>query len=227
MRWRKRRSCSSSLTENQYFTSMIPEWISISSNSGHECRNSRYSSSVQKPMTCSTPGAVVPGPVEEHDLAARRQVRGVALEVPLRLLLLGRGAERGDAHDARIGALHDPLDRAALPRRVAPLEEDAHLQAFVAYPLLELHQLPLQPRQVLLVRVGRERRRRRLRVVRRHRRNRRAHDHATHPTHRATITLPRSRCDGRSRRRRGGRGSARPAGRPCRCSAGHRRAGAG
>ena len=55
MRAWNRRSCSSSLTENQYLTSMIPDRTSIRSNSGHERMNSSYSSSVQKPMTRSTP----------------------------------------------------------------------------------------------------------------------------------------------------------------------------
>ena len=50
-----RRSCSSSLTENQYFSRMMPERTSIRSNSGQERRNSVYSSCVQNPMTCSTP----------------------------------------------------------------------------------------------------------------------------------------------------------------------------
>src|ERR1035437_2713601 len=50
-----RRSCSSSLTENQYLTRMIPDRISIRSNSGAVARNSWYSASLQKPMTCSTP----------------------------------------------------------------------------------------------------------------------------------------------------------------------------
>ena len=51
----KRRSCSSSLTENQYFTTLMPERTSIRSNSGQERRNSWYSSSVQNPITRSTP----------------------------------------------------------------------------------------------------------------------------------------------------------------------------
>ena len=51
----KRRSCSSSLTENQYFSRMMPERTSIRSNSGQERRNSVYSSWVQNPMTYSTP----------------------------------------------------------------------------------------------------------------------------------------------------------------------------
>ena len=51
----KRRSCSSGLTENQYFRTMIPERTSIRSNSGAERKNSLYSSSVQNPITRSTP----------------------------------------------------------------------------------------------------------------------------------------------------------------------------
>src|ERR687893_420466 len=50
----KRRSCSSSLTENQYFSKMIPERTSIRSNSGQARRNSWYWASVQNPMTRST-----------------------------------------------------------------------------------------------------------------------------------------------------------------------------
>src|SRR3954453_17118938 len=40
MRSWKRVSCSSSFTENQYFTRMMPERISSSSKIGHECKNS-------------------------------------------------------------------------------------------------------------------------------------------------------------------------------------------
>lgn len=51
----KRRSCSSSLTENQYLITTMPERTSIFSNSGHDRRNSSCSSGVQNPMTRSTP----------------------------------------------------------------------------------------------------------------------------------------------------------------------------
>ncbi len=44
---RKRRSCSSSLTENQYLRRMIPSSTSIRSKVGHWCRKRRYSSGVQ------------------------------------------------------------------------------------------------------------------------------------------------------------------------------------
>src|SRR5512137_359562 len=50
-----RFSCSLSLIENQYFISMMPDRISILSNSGHDLRNSSYSSLVQYPITFSTP----------------------------------------------------------------------------------------------------------------------------------------------------------------------------
>ena len=55
MRAWKRRSCSTSDTENQYFTSWIPDRSSIRSNSGTARRNSQYSASVQNPITRSTP----------------------------------------------------------------------------------------------------------------------------------------------------------------------------
>ena len=41
--------------------------------------------------------------------------------------------------------LRDPLDRAALAGRVAPLEDDDEPGALGAHPLLEFHQLRLQP----------------------------------------------------------------------------------
>ena len=50
-----KRSCSSSLTLNQYLTRMMPVRMSISSNGGQARKNSATCSSVQKPMTRSTP----------------------------------------------------------------------------------------------------------------------------------------------------------------------------
>ena len=51
-----RFSCSSSLTLNQYLSRMIPLRMSMRSNSGQVRKNSQTSSSVQNPMTRSTPG---------------------------------------------------------------------------------------------------------------------------------------------------------------------------
>ena len=46
-------------------------------------------------------GAVVPAAVEQHDLAGRRQMRHVALEIPLgALALVGRGQRRHPARRA-------------------------------------------------------------------------------------------------------------------------------
>ncbi len=55
MRPRKRRCCSSSVMENQYLITRMPERTSMRSNSGTERKNSSYSSSEQKPITRSTP----------------------------------------------------------------------------------------------------------------------------------------------------------------------------
>src|ERR687893_2954824 len=67
-RFWKRRSCSSSLTENQYFSRMIPERTSIRPNSGQARRNSWYSPSVQNPMTRSTPARLYQTAIEEDHL---------------------------------------------------------------------------------------------------------------------------------------------------------------
>ncbi len=50
-----RRSCSSSLTLNQYLSRMMPLRMSMRSNSGQVRKNSHTSSSVQNPITRSTP----------------------------------------------------------------------------------------------------------------------------------------------------------------------------
>ena len=55
MRPRKRISCSWSDSENQYLMSWIPERMIIFSNSGTSRKNASYCSSVQKPITFSTP----------------------------------------------------------------------------------------------------------------------------------------------------------------------------
>jgi hypothetical protein len=52
-----------------------------------------------------------------------------------------------DAAQARVQALRDPLDDAALARRVAPLEEDHDLQLLRDHPVLQLHELALQAKE--------------------------------------------------------------------------------
>ena len=97
------------------------------------------------------PGPVVPGPVEQHDLAGRRQVLDVALEVPLGALALGRRRQRHDPGDPGVQVLGDALDRAALARRVPALEHHHDPPAAGPDPLLHRDQLGLQPEQLALV----------------------------------------------------------------------------
>ncbi len=89
-------------------------------------------------------GAVVPTAVEQDDFSWRRQVSDVALKIPLATLALCGRAERHDAADARVQALGDALDDAALPGGVAALEDDHDTQALQANQFLQLDQLELQ-----------------------------------------------------------------------------------
>ena len=72
------------------------------------------------------PGAVVPGPVEQHDLALRGQVLDVALEVPLAPLALGRAGQRGDPGDpglrySVIRLIVPPLPAASRPSKITTI----------------------------------------------------------------------------------------------------------
>ncbi len=101
-------------------------------------------------------GAVVPGPVEQHDLPLGGQVGDVALVVPLApLAVRGRG-QRGDPGDARTQVLGDPHDRATLACGVTAFEDDHDAGTGVADPFLQLHQFRLQKEQFGLVYVPRD-----------------------------------------------------------------------
>ena len=76
---------------------------------------------------------------------------GVALEIPLGALALVGGGQGGHAADAGVQALGDPLDRPTLARRVAAFEDHHHLELLVLHPVLQLHQLALQAKQLLEV----------------------------------------------------------------------------
>src|SRR5215813_9835078 len=96
-------------------------------------------------------GAVVPAAVEQDDFSAGGKMRHVALEVPLATFAFARSRQRRDPADARIEALRDPFDDPALSRRVAPLEDDHDLELLPHDPVLQLHQLALQAKQLLEV----------------------------------------------------------------------------
>ena len=79
-------------------------------------------------------GAVVPTAIEQNDFPGRRQVRHIALEVPLCPLAVIRRRQRHYAADAWIELLGDALDRAALAGRIAPFEQDQNLFAALRPP---------------------------------------------------------------------------------------------
>ena len=149
MRIMKRNCCSSSVIENQYLINTMPERTSMRSNSGTERKNSDDVGLVAEPHDAFDAGAVVPAAVEQHDFAAGRQVRGVALEIPLAPLAFIRRRQRGNAADARVEALGDPLDHAALAGGITAFEDHDDLLLVVRDPVLQLHQLALQPEQLL------------------------------------------------------------------------------
>src|SRR5205823_14932704 len=78
-------------------------------------------------------------------------MRNVALSIHLRLLTLGRRGERNDPKNTRAHPIGHGLDRAALACPVPSFEDDADLQPLVHYPVLELHELDMQPRELPLV----------------------------------------------------------------------------
>src|SRR5258708_15768553 len=97
------------------------------------------------------PGAVVPAPVEDHDLAAGRKALDIALHVHLGLLPIGRRGQRHDAEDARADPLGDGLDRAALARRVTTFEHDDDPLAGSLDPVLKAAEILLKFAELLLV----------------------------------------------------------------------------
>ena len=89
-------------------------------------------------------GAVVPGAVEDDELAARRQIGHEALEIPFGEVAVGRFARRVDDGLARAHVLDQTLDRAVLAGAVAAFEDDEHARAVFDQLALQLHQLDLQ-----------------------------------------------------------------------------------
>jgi len=78
-------------------------------------------------------------------------VRNVTLQVPLGLLTLGRLVQGDHVRAARVQVLGEPLDRSALARRVAALEQDDEPALLGADRPLQLQHLDLQQALGLLV----------------------------------------------------------------------------
>ncbi len=96
-------------------------------------------------------GAVVPGAIVDHHFTGGRQVVGVALEVPLALLDVGRLRQRDDAGGTRIEMLGQPGDGAALAGGVAALEHQHQPLAALDDRVLQLQKLDLQRLQLFFV----------------------------------------------------------------------------
>jgi hypothetical protein len=88
---------------------------------------------------------VVPRPVEQDDLTPRRQVRHIALVVPLPALPLGGCRQRGYPRDARAQIFRDALDGPTLARGVATFEDDHDPGPGFPGPFLEPHEFRLKP----------------------------------------------------------------------------------
>ncbi|MCW2542050.1 MAG: hypothetical protein JWN95_3775 [Frankiales bacterium] len=96
-------------------------------------------------------GAVVPGPVEQHDLAVRGQMGDITLEVPLRLFTLGWLFQSDHAGSAGIQMLGEAFDGAALAGGIPAFEDQDDFLAAGFNPVLQLQQFDLKCPLALLV----------------------------------------------------------------------------
>ncbi len=96
-------------------------------------------------------GTVVPTSIEADHFAGGGEILDVALEVPLGSFAFGGLCERLDSTNTWIEILGDPLDRAAFSCSVATFEDHDNLETLGLNPLLELDQLNLEVRQLLVV----------------------------------------------------------------------------
>jgi len=152
----KRRSCSTSLTENQYLMRMIPERNEHSLELGRGLEEVRVFLVRAEAHDVLDAGPVVPAAVEEHPFAGGWELGHVALEVPLRRLTFGRYAERADAADARVQGSVMRLITPPLPAASRPSNRPHDLQTAGFDPFLELDQFDLEPGQLGLVVLGLE-----------------------------------------------------------------------
>jgi hypothetical protein len=142
--WRKRRSCSASLTSRKYLSRMIPDSMSAASNRGAISRKRVACFSVQIAHHAFDARAVVPRAVEDHDLAGRGKVRDVALHEDLRLLAVAGGRKRRDPEDPRADLsvrrlMTPPLPAASRPSKMMTIRVPEAL-----YPSLQIGELGLQ-----------------------------------------------------------------------------------
>ena len=94
---------------------------------------------------------VVPGPVEQDDLTPRRQVRHIALVVPLPALPLGGCRQRGYPRDAGAQIFGDAFDGPTLARSIATFEDDHDPGPGFPGPFLQSHEFRLKAEKFGLV----------------------------------------------------------------------------
>ena len=152
LRASNRLRCSSKETENQYLITVIPERTSIRSNSGHERRNSWCSSSVAVAHHPLDVRAVVPGLRSNRTISpADGRCSTYRWKYHWVRLALGGLGQRDDPDRARAGALGDPLDHPALAGRAAALEDHQDPEPLPLDPVLEHHELFLEPLHLRVV----------------------------------------------------------------------------
>lgn len=115
------------------------------SNSGHSRMNSRYWSSVQKPMerVRHRHGYTRSGQTIRFHRASRQNVY-VTLEVPFTELTLSRFFQSNDACSAGIEMLHEATDGAALSGCVAAFEQNNDFLSSLLDPVLKFQKLDLK-----------------------------------------------------------------------------------
>src|SRR5690349_1885232 len=82
--------------------------------------------------------SIVPAAIEDNDLAGRRKMLNVTLDIQLGLFPLGGRRQRDDAKDTRAHPFGDRLYCSSLPSGVTAFEDHNHAQALVLDPFLKL-----------------------------------------------------------------------------------------
>src|SRR5258708_14295663 len=95
--------------------------------------------------------AVVPGAVEEDELAARRKWRHEALKIPLVRLAVGRLGRREDSRFPRAHMRDHIFDRAVLAGAVASFEDDQNARFGFYQIALQLDEFDLERAQLAVI----------------------------------------------------------------------------
>jgi len=125
---------------NQYLISTMPERTSMRSNSGTDRKNSSTSSSVQNPITRSTPARLYQlrsnSTISPRQANTKHSAGNTTGSVHARSVPAARPRA-----DPWIETLGDAFDHAALAGGIAALENHNHLELLMLHPVLQFHQL--------------------------------------------------------------------------------------